>query len=157
MLRLAGREADGAIINWLAADDVRRVIPYVHEAGPEKEIVARIFVAPTADPAAARTVGRAAIAGYLNVPVYRAFHQWLGRENVLGPMWSAWAAGDRKAAVASIPDEVVDSLVVHGTPEQCREHVRRYVEAGVTTPALALLPVAGDPRDHVRALAPLPT
>ncbi len=65
-------------------------------------------------------------------------------------MWSAWAAGDRKAAVASIPDEVVDSLVVHGTPEQCREHVRRYVEAGVTTPVLALLPVEGDPRDHVR-------
>ncbi len=66
MLRLAGREADGAIINWLAADDVRRVIPYVHEAGPDKEIVARIFVAPTSDPAAARAVGRAAIAGYLD-------------------------------------------------------------------------------------------
>jgi probable F420-dependent oxidoreductase len=157
MLRLAGREADGAIINWLSADDVRRVIPYVHEAGPDKEIVARIFVAPTADPAAARTAGRAAIAGYLTVPVYRAFHEWLGRSDVLGPMWSAWAAGDRRAAVAAIPDEVVDSLVVHGPPDQCRQHVARYVESGVTTPVLALLPVPGDPRDHVRSLAPLRT
>src|SRR5437763_1066469 len=41
MLRLAGRESDGAIINWLSADDVSKVVP---EVGPGKEIVARIFV-----------------------------------------------------------------------------------------------------------------
>lgn len=33
MLRLAGKEADGAIVNWLSADDVRTVAPYVHEGG----------------------------------------------------------------------------------------------------------------------------
>src|SRR5256886_5600854 len=38
MLRLAGREGDGAIINWLGADDVSQVAP---EVGPGKEIVAR--------------------------------------------------------------------------------------------------------------------
>src|SRR5207245_7559091 len=27
MLRLAGREGDGAIINWLSADDVKQVVP----------------------------------------------------------------------------------------------------------------------------------
>jgi len=156
MLGLAGREADGAIINWLSAEDVRTVTPYVHQGGPGKEIVARIFVAPSADPAVARAVARAAIAGYLTVPVYRTFHEWLGRGDVLGPMWRAWEAGDRRAATTAIPDDVVDSLVVHGSPEECREHVRRYVEAGVTTPVLALLPVDGDVRDQVRALAPSP-
>src|SRR5258706_682441 len=49
MLRLAGKEADGAILNWLSADDVRTVAPYVHRGGDDKEIVARIFVVPTAD------------------------------------------------------------------------------------------------------------
>ncbi len=49
MLKLAGREADGAIINWLSADDVPKVTPYVHQGGPDKEIVARIFVCPTDD------------------------------------------------------------------------------------------------------------
>ncbi|HEX8582575.1 MAG TPA: LLM class flavin-dependent oxidoreductase, partial [Acidimicrobiales bacterium] len=43
MLRLAGREGDGAVVNWLSAEDVRRVAPIVHEGGPGKEIVARIF------------------------------------------------------------------------------------------------------------------
>ena len=31
MLKLAGREGDGAIINWLSADDVRTVAPIVGE------------------------------------------------------------------------------------------------------------------------------
>ncbi len=158
MLRLAGREADGAILNWLAVEDVPTVTGFVHEGGPDKQIVARIFVCPTPDPAVARAVGRMAIAGYLTVPVYRAFHEWLGRTEQLAPLWRLWAEGDRKAAAASIPDEVVDALVVHGSPEQCREHSQRYVDSGVTTPALALLPVPGqtsaDVIAQVRSLAP---
>ena len=47
MLRLAGREADGAIINWLSAEDVRRVAGVVQSQGEDKEIVARIFVCPS--------------------------------------------------------------------------------------------------------------
>src|SRR5215211_116146 len=62
MLRLAGREADGAIINWLSADDVAKVVPHVHAGGPGKEIVARIFVAPTADLEAVRQSARFMIA-----------------------------------------------------------------------------------------------
>src|SRR5436190_493618 len=62
MLRLAGREADGAIVNWLSPDDVRTVAPYVHEGGPGKEIAARIFVAPTTDAETARGVAKFAIA-----------------------------------------------------------------------------------------------
>jgi probable F420-dependent oxidoreductase len=158
MLRLAGREADGAIINWLAADDVPKVAPYVHQGGPDKEIVARVFVCPTDDAGAARSVAKMAIAGYMNVPVYRAFQEWLGRTEALGPMWKYWAEGDRKSATSSIPDEVADALVVHGTPEQCRAHIQRYLDNGVTTTAPFLLPVPGErPEDvaaHVRALAP---
>jgi alkanesulfonate monooxygenase SsuD/methylene tetrahydromethanopterin reductase-like flavin-dependent oxidoreductase (luciferase family) len=150
MLRLGGREGDGAIINWLSADDVKQVVPHVGEG---KEIVARIFVCPSEDTDAVRNMGRYAISAYLNVPVYKAFHEWLGRADDLGGMWEAWAAGDRKAAVAAIPDRVVDALIVHGSPAECRAHVQRYVDNGVTTPALAVFPM-GDPREAVLGLAP---
>jgi probable F420-dependent oxidoreductase len=154
MLRLAGRESEGAVVTWLSADDVRTVAPYVREAGPGKQVVARIYLAATDDPEAARAIGRRAIAAYLTVPVYKAFHQWLGRGERLQAMWRAWEAGDRKGALATIRDEVVDELVVHGPPERCREQVARYVEAGVTTPVLSLLPTGGDLREAARALAP---
>jgi len=151
MLRLAGREGDGAIINWLSAEDVRQVVP---EVGRGKEIVARIFCCPSPDAETVRGYGRMAIAAYLNVPVYAAFHEWLGRGPQLKPMWDAWKAGDRKAAAAAIPDQVVDELIVHGAPEACREHVARYVENGVTTTALAILPFGIDARHAVRDLSP---
>jgi probable F420-dependent oxidoreductase len=151
MLRLAGREADGAIINWLSADDVRTTVA---EVGPGKEVVARIFVCPTEDAGRARAVGRVAVAAYLNVAVYAAFHRWLGRGPLLEEMWAAWAAGDRKAALAAIPDEVVDALIVHGSFDACRAHVRRYVDNGVTVPVLALLPGGDDLAKSVEGLAP---
>jgi probable F420-dependent oxidoreductase len=153
MLRLAGRVGDGAILNWLSAEDVKTVAAPVHAGGPDKEIVARLFVCPTADASTARAIGRRAIAAYLTVPVYAAFHEWLGRAERLEGLWAHWKAGDRKAAVAAIPDEVVDDLIIHGSPEACREHVERYVEAGVDTPVLAILH-ADDMRQAVRDLAP---
>jgi probable F420-dependent oxidoreductase len=155
MLRLAGREADGAIINWLSAEDVTRVAGVVRQFGEDKEIVARIFVCPSEDADAVRAGARFAIAAYLNVPVYAAFHEWLGRGDVLGGMWDAWRAGDRKAALEAIPDAVVDELVVHGSPAECRARIDQYFANGVTTSSLALLPLA--PYDHweaVRALSP---
>lgn len=157
MLRLAGREGDGAIVNWLSADDVSTVAPIVHKAAPDgapREVVARIFVAPVDDAETVRSMGRFAIAAYLNVPVYAAFHEWLGRSEVLGEMWRLWKDGDRKGALAAIPDAVVDDLIVWGSPEACREHIQRYVDNGVTTPALALLPFGYDQRQAIRDLAP---
>lgn len=151
MLRLAGRESDGAIINWLGADDVPKVVA---EVGPGKEIVARIFVCPTEDTDTARLIGRRLVAAYLNVPVYAAFHEWLGRGPQLEGMWKAWQSGDRKAALEEIPDQVVDDLIIHGPAPEVRATVQRYMANGVTTPALAVIPIGVDLRQAVRELAP---
>jgi alkanesulfonate monooxygenase SsuD/methylene tetrahydromethanopterin reductase-like flavin-dependent oxidoreductase (luciferase family) len=92
----------------------------------------------------------------LNVPVYAAFHDWLGRGDQLRPMWDAWKAGDRKAALAAIPEAVIDELIVHGSPSECRATIQRYFDNGVTTTSLAILGL--DPelkhQDAVRSLAP---
>ena len=139
MLRLAAAEADGVILNWLSAADVPVALAETQTAGPDFEVAARIFVCPTDDAAYARAIGRRLIAAYLTVPAYAAFHRWLGREEVLTPMWQAWSAGDRRTALTTIPDEVVDDLIVHGTPESCRAQVQSYADAGITVPIMALL------------------
>ncbi|WFE61486.1 LLM class F420-dependent oxidoreductase [Micromonospora sp. WMMD712] len=140
MLRLAAAEADGVILNWLAADDVPTAVAELGGRPDGFEVVARIFVCPTSDAGHARALGRRLITTYLTVPAYAAFHRWLGRAEILDPVWRAWAAGDRRGAAAAVPDEVVDALVLHGSPEQCRDQVRRYADAGVDVPVLALLP-----------------
>ncbi len=154
MLKLAGSMADGAILNWLSAEDVRKAVA---EVDTYSEIAARIFVVPSEDADFARMVGRRMITAYLNVPVYAEYHRWLGRGDALAGMWDAWAAGDRKQALAEIPDHVVDELIVHGSLQSCREHVQRYVDNGVTIPAIAVVNPFGTPEDLigiVEGLAP---
>jgi probable F420-dependent oxidoreductase len=153
MLRIAGTEGDGAIINWLSAEDVRTVVPYVGEG---KEIVARIFVLPTSDREIVNLVGRRAIAAYLNVPVYAKFHAWLGRGEALEPMWNAWQAGDRKAATEAIPESLVDELIVSGTPSEIKDRLAQFTKNGVTTPMPAILGSGDAMREVLHAIAPRP-
>lgn len=158
MLRLAGREGDGVIINWLAPTDVPKVTEVVRSAagGEEKEIVCRIFICPSDNAEVVRQAGKYVIAAYMNVPVYAAFQTWLGRGDELQPMWEGWQAGDRKAALAAIPDSVVDDLIVHGSPAACRARIQSYFDNGVTTTSLAILSLDPDLThwDAVRSLAP---
>lgn len=161
MLAVAGEVGDGAILNWLAPEDVPRCVSVVREAAkragrdPEAiEISARLFANVDPPTPESDVVARRHIAAYLNVPVYRAFHEWLGRTGTLAPMWEAWARGDRRAAVAAIPAAVVDDLILRGSMQEIRTRVRRYHEAGLDTTFLALQTSEPDParrREVLRA------
>jgi probable F420-dependent oxidoreductase len=159
MLRTAGELGDGAIINWLSAEDVRKSVRVVREAAakagrdPEAiEITARLFVCVDPPTPEADLGIRRHINTYLNVPVYQAFQKWLGREEALTPMWQAWGSGDRKGAVAAIPEKVVNDLIIHGSKEDMRAHVLRYMDAGVDTAFLQLQSFEPDPARKRQAL-----
>jgi probable F420-dependent oxidoreductase len=168
MLQVAGEVGDGVILNWLAATDVPRVVALVREAAargrrdPDAvEITARLLV-NVDPPGADADVGvRRHVTAYLNVPVYRAYQDWLGRGPQLGPMWQAWERGDRKAAVAAVPERVMSELIVRGSMAEIRAHVQRYLDAGIDTAFLQLSTLETDAArrrqvlgDAVRALAP---
>ncbi len=155
MLRMAAREADGAILNWLAPGDLATLAPIVREQNPHAELAARIFVVPTDDADTARAVGRYLMAAYINVPVYRAFHEWMGRADAMQEHWDLWAAGDRKAALAALPDSVIDELVVHGTAEQCKARITEYMDKGIDTAAIAIVMGSGtSDAEAIEMLAP---
>jgi probable F420-dependent oxidoreductase len=152
MLRVAGEVGDGAILNWLAAADVPRCVTTIREAAARAgrdpdavEITARLIV--HVDPPGPESDGmvRRHIAAYLNVPVYRAFHEWLGRSDALGPMWEAWARGDRRGAVAAIPDRSIEDLIIRGSTAEIREHVARFLAAGIDTAFLSLATSEAEP------------
>lgn len=151
MLELAGREADGAILNWLSAADVAEVAPFLGG----KEIMCRIFVAPYDDFDKVRAVGARNLAAYLTVPAYRAFHEWLGRGAALQPMWDAWEAGDRARALEVVPDEVIDELYVWGDAARIKAGIEAYCANGVHTPAPAIMGAGDAMWDAIRAIAPV--
>jgi len=151
MLRLAGREGDGAITNWCSPADVPRIAA---EVGEDCEIVCRMMVFPTTDFDLVRLVGRRMVAAYLTVPAYAAFQEWLGRGDAIRAMNERWAAGDRSGALEQIPDTLIDELIVHGSPQECARRVEEYAAAGVTTTAPAVAAQGDDLRTILRALAP---
>lgn len=167
MLSLAGEVGDGVIINWLSADDVRQSAGVARGAAKtagrnpdDIEVTARLFVA--AEPADEGDVAtRRLMLAYLTVPVYKAFHQWLGRDESMGPVWDAWESGDRRGAVAAVPEQVVSDLMVRGPAKEQQAHIARYLEAGVDTAFLHIYSFEKDPaaaRDSImkkhRELAP---
>ena len=168
MLRVAGEVGDGAIVNWLSAEDVKKSVPVVREAAAKAgkdpnavEITARLFIAIDPSTPEADLGIRRHINTYLNVPVYKAFQKWLGRETALTPMWQAWDKGDRKGAVAAVPTDVMNALVLNGSTEEIRAHIRRYMDAGVDTAFLQFQTFETDPKVRrerilaaIRALAP---
>jgi probable F420-dependent oxidoreductase len=170
MVRQAVRIADGVITNWLSAEDVKQVAAVVrdeaHKVGKDPAsfpILCRISVCPTRE-SRAREQFRRAVTAYLNVPVYRRFHQWLGRGDALAEMNARWDAGDRKGALAAVPERALDELAVFGTPDECRDHLARYVDNGVTVPILNFMSLETDPaaraaesRAMLTALAPKPS
>ncbi len=140
MLRVAGEVGDGVVLNWLSPDDVPKAVSVVREAAAKAgrdphavEITARLMV-NLDPPGPAADVGvRRHITAYLNVPVYRAYQEWLGRGRLLAPMWDAWASGDRKGAVEAVPDEVARELIIRGSMDEIRAGVQRYLAAGIDT------------------------
>jgi probable F420-dependent oxidoreductase len=151
MLQVAREEAAGAIVNWCAADDLPRI---GRELGPAQDLLVRVFVCPAEDADAVRALARRQITAYLTVPAYAAFQRWCGRDEQLEPVWRAWALGDRRGALAAVPDSLVDELVVHGTPRECADHLARFARNGATELALSVLPGPVEPEQAIGDLGP---
>ena len=127
MLRLAGEIADGLVL-WLCNPNYIRdvVVPTVREgrakAGRDADgfdIVAAVPSAVTDDPGAARDRLRQELVPYFNLPYYRAMLERSGLDPDAGPT-----------------DDFIDLLGAIGSADEARASVRRYAEAGTTSPCV---------------------
>ena len=60
-----------------------------------------------------------------------------------------WEAGDRKGAVAEIPDRMVDEINALGSPEVCRTRLQAFRDAGVSHLIVAPWSAGQDPAAEV--------
>jgi probable F420-dependent oxidoreductase len=141
MLRLGGELADGTFTNFLPLSAAEHVVARVREgeaaAGRgETEVVCRFFCIPGDGLDTARFM----FAAYATVPVYEAFFRGLGWGEAIDPMVEAWRGGDRRAALAAVPEELVREVFIFGDPPAMRARLGEFAERGITT--LVLTPIA---------------
>ncbi|WP_327092276.1 LLM class flavin-dependent oxidoreductase [Nonomuraea sp. NBC_01738] len=146
MLDLAGRIADGVILNLMspaqAGEAAARVRASAQAAGRSVEIACVVHCCMTDDPGLAAEAARAVVPRYVLHPsVARLF---AGHDTALKAVAELTLAGDRTAAAAQVPQEVADAFVAAGDAERCRARVEEYRAAGVDLPVLFPMPVAGE-------------
>jgi alkanesulfonate monooxygenase SsuD/methylene tetrahydromethanopterin reductase-like flavin-dependent oxidoreductase (luciferase family) len=148
MLRLGGELGDGTFVNFLPLPAVEHVVARVREgeaaAGREPtEVICRFFCIPGDGVEMARFM----FAAYATVPVYEAFFRALGYGEQIDPMVAAWREGDRKGAVAKVPDELVREIFIFGEPDVMKERLAEFVARGITTAVLT--PIGADLIDEL--------
>ncbi|HXJ66215.1 MAG TPA: LLM class flavin-dependent oxidoreductase, partial [Actinomycetota bacterium] len=169
MCRLAGRVADGVLFFLMTPGGVREALEHVREGAREAgrdpsevEAFIRLPVTMSEPEDLARFMARRLLTGYAIVPAYNASLARQGYEREAQEIAGAWAAGERDRATAAFTDELLDATFLLGGADAARERIREFRDAGITTPVLMPLSVAGSMeeraervRDLVETLAPI--
>jgi alkanesulfonate monooxygenase SsuD/methylene tetrahydromethanopterin reductase-like flavin-dependent oxidoreductase (luciferase family) len=136
MLRLAGEIADGAML-WLCNPAYIRdvVIPALAEGRDRAgktldgfDVVAAVPAAITGEPDEARARLRNELVPYFSLPFYR---RMLDRSG-----YGADVKGFDERGSDAISDRFLGALAAIGSPEDATATVRRYRDAGATSPAV---------------------
>jgi probable F420-dependent oxidoreductase len=151
MLALAAELGDGAFTNFLPLSGTRQVADAF--GAPDKELVCRFFCFPAPEEEALPAARRMLVA-YATVPVYAAFFRWLGWEERIDPMVSAWEDGDRARALELVPDELVREVFLFGDGDAQRERLRAFADGGITTFVLAPVCEPAQVPGFIDAMAP---
>ncbi|MDX6582519.1 MAG: hypothetical protein QOI10_1703 [Solirubrobacterales bacterium] len=148
MIRLAGELADGVML-WLCCPSyiASEVIPALR-AGLEKagrtlddfDVVAAVPTALTDDPDAARAALRQELVTYASLPFYRAMLEASGFADELAAFDAGMAEGDLDRAKAGLSDRMLGELAGIGSANDVKAAVRRYQDAGVSSPGIGGLP-----------------
>lgn len=148
MIKLAGQVADGVMF-WLCCPSYIRdtAVPSLREgleaSGRSLEdfdIVAAVPVALTDDPDSARAALRQDLIPYASLPFYRAMLEASGFAEEIAAFDAGMAAGDVERAKAGISDRMLDELAGIGAAGDVTAAVRRYQDAGATSPGIGGLP-----------------
>ena len=154
MLRVAGEIGDGVIVNYITPETFPRMLEPIHDgaraAGRNPatvDIACRILVAIDPEEEVVRENLRRELTAYVTVPQYNKFFRWLGYEDEARAALDAWTAGERRKALAAMPDRMMEAIYVFGTPEQIAARLREYEKAGITSTALQFVSFVKDPAE----------
>ncbi|HSK49401.1 MAG TPA: LLM class F420-dependent oxidoreductase [Solirubrobacterales bacterium] len=153
MLELAVQRAAGAFTNFLPLSGLPQVTAQLDGAPDGFELLCRFFCIP-GEREQVEPLARFMFSSYITVPVYADFYRWLGHGERIEPMVSAWEAGDRKAAAAAAPWELIEEMFVFGTPAEMKERIRAFVAGGITLPILTPIVTPDKLGEAIEALAP---
>jgi len=165
-VELAGRFADGWHALMLTPDGLRdRLEDFERGADlgdrdrSEQRVTLSLTCCALDDPDRAKRLVKRHAAFYVGGmgTYYRDNLVRQGHEDVAHEIYDNWQAGDREAAIAALPEDLLERLCVWGTPETAQQHVQRFTDVDGVEAVSVSFPRAADLdaiESTMRALAP---
>jgi alkanesulfonate monooxygenase SsuD/methylene tetrahydromethanopterin reductase-like flavin-dependent oxidoreductase (luciferase family) len=148
MLRLAGEIGDGVML-WLCSPEyiLEVVIPEVTR-GRERagktldgfDVVAAVPAALADDREAVLEAMRGNLVTYMSLPFYRAMLERSGFGDEIAAFDEGMESGDVERAKAGISERMLTALTGIGSADDVRAGVKRYLDAGATSPGVGAVP-----------------
>jgi alkanesulfonate monooxygenase SsuD/methylene tetrahydromethanopterin reductase-like flavin-dependent oxidoreductase (luciferase family) len=159
MLQLAGEIADGVLLAWLPASQVPHSLAEIAKGAArvgrslsDIDIGCYIHTAVTQDRELTLKQLRRVLVGYCQANTYIQGFRRFGYGDILEEVHARWRAKDRPGAEMAIPERMVEDLYVFGTPDECREHLGRFMKAGIQLPVVAVPPSSRATLDDFQGL-----
>ncbi len=149
MLRLAGRIADGVLLNYLPASWVGASVEQVR-AGGDATIFANVHAA-VSDFEQHAHLARRDLFNYVMSDGYAKMMGAAGYEREVAEARARFAERDRTGALEAISDRMIGDIDFIGSASDVTQFVRAYVDAGVEHAVVMALPWGDDRRAVTQA------
>ncbi len=149
MLRLAGRIADGVLLNYIPASHVGEAIAEVRKGG-KASILAYVHAAVGDLERVARSARRD-LFNYAMADGYARMFRAAGFADEVDEVRARQAARDRDGALAAVSERMIQAIDFVGDAAGVADFVRGYVDAGVEYPILMPMPWGDDRMAVTRA------
>ncbi len=144
MLALAGKIADGAILNSIGTPQYfKHAVSVVHESATEAgrdpkslEIAASIILSTADNAQDAINAARHDVQFYVLYPELDPVIEKTQYVQRVSEIRKANANGDSRQALSLVSDDMIEDLAIIGTPKQCRNKVKTLYDYGITLPVI---------------------
>jgi alkanesulfonate monooxygenase SsuD/methylene tetrahydromethanopterin reductase-like flavin-dependent oxidoreductase (luciferase family) len=141
MVELTWRIADGVIFYLRPIPEMKNTIAKM-QSTRTIDVACQFITCVSNDAQVAKDRARKTVAFYVSVgEIYRKFLAENGFRNETDNIYAEYLKSGLGSNHEFVTDSMLESLTICGTPDQCKQQLRRIYEAGITHPIIQFNPI----------------
>ena len=141
MVQLSWEIADGVIFYLRSISELKKTIQKMQEK-KEIDVACQIITCVSNDSQKAIDRAKQTLAYYISVgKIYREFLAKNGFQKETEEIFQEFKRSGFKVIHELVPDSMLDSLTICGTPEECLKKFKKFADTGLTLPIIQFNPI----------------
>ena len=141
MVQLSWEIADGVIFYLRSISELKKTIQKMQEK-KEIDVACQIITCVSHDSQKAIDRAKQTLAFYISIgKIYREFLAKNGFQKETEEIFQEFKSTGFKVIHELVPDSMLDSLTICGTPEECLKKFKKFADTGLTLPIIQFNPI----------------